>query len=84
MNLLFTPHAWEDYLYWQSADRQMLRRIHELLRDMQRSPFVGLGKPKPLRHMGADFWARRINEEHRLVYAVRGDIIHVLQMRHHY
>jgi toxin YoeB len=84
VRLVFTPHGWEDYLHWQSADRQVLRRVNRLLEDCLRDPFDGIGKPEQLRHALAGAWSRRITEEHRLVYLVDGDDLVVLQARYHY
>ena len=84
MRLVFTPHGWEDYLHWQSADRQVLRRVNRLLEDCLRDPFDGIGKPEQLRHALAGAWSRRITEEHRLVSLVDGDDLVVLQARYHY
>lgn len=84
MQIRFSEAAWEDYLFWQSKDKAVLKRINLLLKDIQRSPFEGIGKPEPLRHNLAGFWSRRIDEEHRLVYAVKDDTLLVAQCRFHY
>ena len=86
MLLTWTPQAWEDYLYWQHADKRTVRRINELLRDAMRNPFEGIGKPEPLRFDLAGCWSRRINQEDRLVYklADRSEALIVLQCRYHY
>ena len=84
MRLLFTPHGWEDYLHWQGADRQVLRRVNRLLEDCLRDPFEGIGKPEQLRHALAGAWSRRITEEHRLVYLVDHENLVVLQACYHY
>lgn len=84
MPIKFSDQAWEDYLFWQSKDKATLKRINTLLKDIQRSPFEGIGKPEPLRHNLAGFWSRRIDEEHRLVYAVQDDTILVALCRYHY
>ncbi len=84
MKLVLAEQAWEDYLHWQATDRKTLQRIHLLLRDIQREPFAGLGKPEPLRHALAGYWSRRIDGEHRLVYRVDGDSLLLAQMRYHY
>lgn len=84
MNLVFSEHAWEDYLYWQRTDRKMLERINRLIQEIQRCPFEGPGKPEALRHGLAGYWSRRINEEHRLVYRVEGDSLLIAQARYHY
>jgi toxin YoeB len=84
MRLVFTPHGWEDYRYWQSTDKATLKRINRLLDDVLRDQLGGIGKPEPLRHVLAGCWSRRIDDEHRLVYLVGGDDIVVLQARYHY
>jgi toxin YoeB len=84
MELVFQTLAWEQYIYWQGADKKMLIRINELIRDTLRDPFKGIGKPEPLKGNYAGCWSRRINDEHRLVYAVRDKRLHILQCRFHY
>lgn len=80
----FTADGWEDYLYWSEADRAMLRRINRLIRDTLREPFVGIGKPEPLKHVLAGCWSRRIDQEHRLVYIHEDGHLIILQCRYHY
>jgi toxin YoeB len=84
VRIVFTPHGWEDYRFWQSSDRAMLKRINRLLDDIARDPFHGIGKPEQLRHALAGAWSRRIDGEHRLVYLIDGDDVVVLQARYHY
>ncbi|MFC0628845.1 Txe/YoeB family addiction module toxin [Kribbella deserti] len=84
MRLVFTPHGWEDYTYWQTADRQQVKRINKLIEDALRNPKEGIGKPEPLKHMLQGTWSRRIDQEHRLVYLVDGDDLVILQARFHY
>lgn len=84
MRLLFHDDAWDDYLYWQSADRKILKRIDDLLKDCKRSPFDGIGKPEPLKGDLFGCWSRRITDEHRLVYVVENGTIIVLKCRYHY
>ena len=84
MPIKFSDHAWEDYLFWQAKDKAILKRINLLLRDIQRSPFEGIGKPERLKHQLAGFWSRRIDDEHRLVYAIQDDCVLVAQCRYHY
>ncbi len=84
MRLIFHPHAWQDYLSWMEGDRKSLRKINDLIRDIQRSPFEGLGKPEALRFELSGSWSRRIDQEHRLVYRVEGDDLHILACRYHY
>ena len=84
MNLVFSESAWEDYLYWQKNDRKLSKRINELIKDIKRSPFDGLGKPEPLKHALSGYWSRRINDEHRLVYKQMDKSILIAQCRYHY
>jgi toxin YoeB len=84
VRLVFTPHTWEDYSFWRSADQATLKRINRLIDDALRDPATGIGKPEPLRHTLAGAWSRRISEEHRLVYLVDGDDLVLLQARFHY
>jgi toxin YoeB len=84
MNLTFAPAAWEDYLYWQATDQRVVGRIHELIKDIVRSPYKGIGKPEPLRHALKGYWSRRINTEHRIVYKVVDGAILIAQLRYHY
>ncbi len=84
MPIKFSDQALEDYLFWQAKDKGMLKRINSLLRDIQRSPCEGIGKPESLKHNLAGFWSRRIDEEHRLVYTVQDETVLVAQCRHHY
>ena len=84
MNLLFSPHAWEDYQYWLQTDKKMIRRINELIKDTMRSPYEGIGKPEPLKHTLAGFWSRRITDEHRIVYRISGSNLEIAQLRFHY
>jgi toxin YoeB len=84
MKLIFAENAWEDYLYWQRADKKLLKRINVLIQDIQRSPFEGIGKPEPLKHALSGYWSRRVNDEHRIVYKVADDSLFIAQLRHHY
>ena len=84
MKILFTEQAWADYLYWQKVDKKTLRRVNELIKATQRSPFEGVGKPEPLRHQLQGYWSRRITDEHRLVYEVNENELHIVSCRFHY
>ena len=84
MNIVFTTRAWEDYLYWQVNDRQILKKLHALIKECQRMPFEGTGNPEPLKHEFAGWWSRRIDKEHRLVYRVKDDNLEIVQCRYHY
>lgn len=84
MKLIFSEHAWEDYLYWQRSDKRILERINTLIKEIQRSPFGGIGKPEPLKHGLSGHWSRRIDDEHRIVYKVDADSLLIAQLRYHY
>ena len=84
MKIVFSEHAWDDYLYWQRTDRKILERINKLIKEIQRSPFEGTGKPEPLRHGLSGYWSRRITDEHRIVYKVEKDCLHLAQLRYRY
>lgn len=82
--LTFTSEAWEEYLYWQGHDKQLLKKINQLLKDYQREPHSGVGKPEPLKGDLSGSWSKRINDEHRLVYIVNDNEIRVTSCRYHY
>ena len=84
MRLVLSEHAWDDYIFWQKTDRKMVARINKLIREIERTPFEGTGKPEPLKHALSGYWSRRIDDEHRLVYKVEGDSILIAQARFHY
>jgi toxin YoeB len=84
MRLVFTTRSWDDYLYWQKNDKRMVRRINDLIKDIQREPFEGIGKPEPLKHQLQGLWSRRIDEEHRLVYEIAEDELRIIACRYHY
>jgi toxin YoeB len=84
VKIQFTEHAWDDYLHWQQADKKKLRRINELIREIRRAPFEGVGKPEPLKLTLTGYWSRRIDQEHRLVYRVEGETLTIVQCRYHY
>jgi toxin YoeB len=84
MKYIFVDESWEDYLYWQKNDKRMLNKINQLLKDISRTPFSGLGKPEPLKYKYQGFWSRRIDDEHRLIYRVTNDEIHIAKCRFHY
>lgn len=82
--LCWTNEAWSDYLYWQGQDKKTLKRINKLILDTQRSPFEGIGKPEPLRENLSGFWSRRIDDSHRLIYAVDESTLTIVACRYHY
>ena len=84
MKLVFAESAWQDYLTWQKQDRRMVERINQLIRETQREPFAGIGKPEALKHALAGYWSRRITDEHRMVYRIEGDALLIAQLRYHY
>ena len=84
MRFVFVDASWDDYLYWQKNDKKKVKKINDLLNDISRSPFEGLGKPEPLKHKYSGFWSRRIDDEHRLIYKYENDEIQILKCRHHY
>lgn len=84
MRLIFAERAWEDYLYWQGTDRKLMLRINHLIREIQRDPFAGIGKPEPLKHAYSGYWSRRITDEHRIVYKVQDGDLLIAQLRYHY
>ena len=76
--------AWEDYLYWRTQDKKTLRRINRLLKDIERSPYEGIGEPEALKHELHGYWSRRIDETNRLVYRVEEGRLEISQCRTHY
>jgi len=84
VKLIFSEHAWNDYLYWQKTDRKIMKRINQLIKDVRRSPYEGIGKPEPLKHALSGYWSRRINDEHRFVYKASDDSVFIAQLRYHY
>ncbi|MFC2282045.1 MAG: Txe/YoeB family addiction module toxin [Treponema socranskii subsp. buccale] len=76
--------AWDDYIYWQTQDKKTLKRINQLIKDISRNPFEGIGKPEPLRGTLTGFWSRRIDKEHRLVYAIEENSVLLISCRGHY
>jgi toxin YoeB len=84
MRIVFSENGWEDYISWQTIDIKMLRKINSLIKEIQRTPFAGSGKPEPLRFDLAGFWSRRIDLEHRLVYQVIDNEILIYSCKYHY
>ena len=82
--LSWTGEAWSDYLYWQTQDKKTLKRINKIIKDTQRSPFEGIGKPEPLKENLAGFWSRRIDDTNRLVYVVDDKQLTIISCRYHY
>lgn len=84
MNKLWTDDAWDDYLYWATQDKKTLKRINQLLKDIDRNGYSGIGKPEALKYEYQGFWSRRIDETNRLVYKIENDNIVILHCRGHY
>jgi toxin YoeB len=84
MNMTFTPSAWDDYQWFAQHDRKLTKRINQIIQDVLRAPFEGIGKPEPLKGDLSGYWSRRINDEHRLVYAVKDDNVIFIACRYHY
>lgn len=84
MKIIFAEEAWEDYMYWQESDKKTLKRINDLIKAITREPYEGIGDPEPLKFNWSGFWSRRINREHRLVYALENNTVLIAQCRYHY
>jgi toxin YoeB len=84
MKIVFLDQAWEDYLYWQNTDKAMLKKINSLIKEIERLPFEGVGKPEPLKHNLTGLWSRRITLDHRLVYKIENESVVLFQCRYHY
>ena len=82
--LIWHDAAWAEYLYWQTQDKKTLKRVNQLIKDIERNPFEGIGKPEPLKENLSGFWSRRIDEHNRLVYRIVGDNCQIAQCRGHY
>lgn len=83
-SITFSQNAWEDYLYWQTQDKKTLKRINQLLKDIQRNSFEGIGKPEPLKEEKSGLWSRRIDDTNRVLYRVTDTAIEIVQCRSHY
>jgi toxin YoeB len=84
MRITFSSHAWEDYTTWLKEDRKMLVKINQLIKDIQRTPYEGIGKPEALKYDLVGYWSRRIDREHRLVYKVDKDTVIIISCKYHY
>ena len=84
MNKVWQEDAWEEYLFWQTQDKKTLKRIHQILKDIDRNGYDGIGKPEPLKHEFQGFWSRRIDESNRLVYRIENGQIEIVQCGSHY
>ena len=84
MKYIFVDESWEDYQYWLKTDKKILARINDLIKDISRTPYTGIGKPEPLKYKYKGFWSRRITDEHRLIYQVKSDELLIVKCRFHY
>ena len=84
MRITFSSHAWEDYTTWLKEDRKMLVKINQLIKDIQRTPYDGIGKPEALKYDLVGYWSRRVDREHRLVYKVDKDTVIIISCKYHY
>lgn len=84
MKYIFVEESWADYLFWQETDMKIAGKINDVLKDIARHPFSGIGKPEPLKNKYKGFWSRRITDEHRLIYQIKNDEILVAKCRFHY
>jgi len=84
MNKSFSDNAWEEYIYWQTHDKKTLKRINAILKDIDRSPYKGIGKPEPLKENWSGFWSRRIDDVNRIVYKVENGQLVIVQCGSHY
>jgi toxin YoeB len=84
MNIIFSQNAWEEYVSWQAVNKQILQKINELIKEIQRTPFEGRGKPEPLKFELSGFWSRRIDREHRLVYGIKESNLLIVSCKYHY
>jgi toxin YoeB len=84
MKIIFSQNSWEDYTSWQSEDKKILKKINTLIKDIQRNPYEGLGKPEPLKYDLSGLWSRRIDRDHRIVYQVINNELFIYSCRYHY
>ncbi|HCE43133.1 MAG TPA: Txe/YoeB family addiction module toxin [Lentisphaeria bacterium] len=82
--LKFSPESWGDYVYWQKTDKKTVKKINELIKDCQRNPFEGIGKPEPLKGNLSGWWSRRINDADRMVYRIADTTLEISSLRYHY
>jgi toxin YoeB len=81
---IWSDTSWDDYLYWQKQNKKLLKKINDLIKDIERKPFEGLGKPEPLKNNLSGWWSRRIDDTHRIVYRIENDNLEIAQCRDHY
>jgi len=84
MKKIWSDKAWDDYLYWQAQDKKTLKRVNQLVKDIERNNFEGIGKPEALKGNLSGFWSRRIDDANRLIYRINGESIDILSCKGHY
>ena len=84
MKKLWTDRGWEDYLYWQIQNKNMIKKINQTIKDIERNPFKGIGKPEPLKNNLSGWWSRKINNKHRIVYRIENENLEIAQCKDHY
>ncbi|HHU37641.1 MAG TPA: Txe/YoeB family addiction module toxin [Treponema sp.] len=84
MNKIFTDEAWKDYLYWFETDKKHLKKINKLIKEIDRTPYEGIGKPEQLKLNLQGFWSRRVDHEHRIIYKIENESIIFIAFRYHY
>ena len=84
MKKIWSDKAWDDYLYWQTQDKKILKRVNQLVKDIERNNFEGIGKPEALKGNLIGFWSRRIDNANRLIYRINGEFIDILSCKGHY
>ncbi len=82
--ITFEPKAWDSYVSWQNTDKTLVKKMNNLIKEIQRTPFSGTGKPEPLKNEFSGFWSRRINDYHRLIYAATDNNVLIFQCSYHY
>ena len=84
MKKIWSDKAWDDYLYWQTQDKKTLKKVNQLVKDIERSNFEGIGKPEALKGNLSGFWSRRIDDANQLIYRINGEFIDILSCKGHY
>ena len=84
MKKIWSDTSWDDYLYWQKQNKKLLKKINDLIKDIERTPFEGIGKPEPLKNYLSGWWSRRINDTHRIVYRIENGNLEIAQCKEHY
>lgn len=84
MKKVWFDEAWDDYLWWQTQDKKILKKINTVVKDIERGGYDGIGKPEPLKGDLEGFWSRRIDNEHRFIYRIVDGIIEILSCKGHY